>query len=187
VHVERLLDLGGWRFVFLDSNALGRATTPSGDLEDVEDRRHKARVGELVPDDVEWLQRVAREAADRHVMVWLHHPPVAHPAFGAIDDREFTRMLAPVAADAGTVRGVSAGHVHSAHEEERDGVRFFTCPSSWLALDLDAGTLAPPGYRHFRFHPDGRIDADVLWVDDAAGNRDRPFPEWVLQVLTAGG
>jgi Icc protein len=187
VCADRVLDVGEWRFVFLDSNALGRVPTPEGGLVDDEDRRHRARVGELVPDDIGWLHDVVNEAPERHVMVWLHHPPVAHPAFGGIDDREFTRMLARVAADAGTVRGVSAGHVHSAHDEERAGVRYFTGPSSWLALDLDAGTLAPPGYRHFRFHPDGRIDADVLWTEDVAGNRERPFPDWVLQVLTAGG
>jgi len=187
VHVDPVADVGEWRFVFLDTNARGQVLGASGEREDDGDRRHRARVGALFDTDADWLRATLAEAAGRPVMVWVHHPPVAHPAFVGLDTGEYPQLLAEVAAAAGNVRGVAAGHVHSSHDEARDGVRYFTCPSGWLTLDLDGGTLAPPGYREYRFHADGRIDATTHWVDDGLGPERNPFPDWVLTVLAAGG
>jgi len=83
----------------------------------------------------------------------------------------------------GRVRGVSAGHLHSAYATERADVWYWTCPSGWLGLDFDARTMAPPGYRHFRFHPDGTIESTAYWIEDARYEERPPFPDWVLKVL----
>ena len=43
--------------------------------------------------------------------------------------------------------------------------------------------MAPPGFRHFRFHPDGTIESTAYWVDDVRYAERPPFPDWVLKVL----
>lgn len=187
VQVVEAADVGAWRFVFLDTNAAGRTVTDAGTVEDTDDRRHGARRGAVLPDDAARFAQELDRARSAPVMVWVHHPPVVHPAFVGVDALPYSRWLTDAAAAAGNVRGVSGGHVHSSHEAERDGVRYFTCPSGWLALDLDAGVLAPPGYRHFRFRPDGGIEATTHWVDDGLGPHPTPFPDWIPKILAEGG
>jgi hypothetical protein len=72
--------------------------------------------GELLPEDQVWLPEALTLAGDHPVMVWLHHPPVAHPLAAALEQRDF---------------GAST-----------------STRARW-----------PPGCRHFRFHPDGRIES----------------------------
>lgn len=177
-------DVGGWRFVFLDSNALGREVAPDGAVRDVVDRTHRAHAAQLLPDDERWFTELLADGSAEPVMVWLHHPPVAHPLAAGIEARPFTQWVMQEFAVAGRVRGVSAGHVHNAYATERAGVGYWTCPSGWLDLDFDARTQVPPGYRHFRFHSDGSIESNAYWVDDARYRERPPFPDWVLKVLT---
>jgi len=134
-------EVGGWRFLFLDTNARGRVVQADGTVVDHDDRRHGARSGALLPADRAWLAEVLAEGTDRPTMIWMHHPAVAHPGFVGLDQSPFSRWFVETVGAAGTVRAVSSGHVHSPHAEERLGVYHFTCPSGWLALDLDAGTL----------------------------------------------
>ena len=58
-----------------------------------------------------------------------------------------------------------------------------TCPSGWLDLDFDAGTIVPPGYRHFPFHADGTIESTAHFVDDPRYAERLPYPDWVPKVL----
>lgn len=181
VDLPQVLDLGDWRFVFLDSNAAEPDTPPGPD-----GRRHGARIGALRDADAVALV-AAIEEADAHVMVWTHHPPLAHPRFEGLAGAGYAPWLRERLTRSGAVRGLSGGHVHSEFATELDGVRYFTCPSVWLSLDLDAGTLAPPGYRHFRFHTDGRIDARTHWIDTGRTEPWPPYPDWVPKVLAEGG
>jgi Icc protein len=184
VEAVETADVGGWRFVFLDSNGLGREVGPDGAVHDVDDRTHRAHAAQLLPDDERRFTELLADGAAEPIMVWLHHPPVAHPIAAGLEGRPFTRWLREECAASGRVRGVSAGHVHNAHETERDGIGFWTCPSGWLDLDFDAGTIVPPGYRHFRFHPDGTVESTAYLVDHPRYAERPPYPDWVPRVLT---
>jgi len=183
VHAVPSVDVDGWRFVFLDSNGLGREVAPDGTVHDRDERVHRAHAAELLPDDARWFAALLADGDYAPVMVWLHHPPVAHPLAAGLEARPFSQWLKAEFAATGRVRGVSAGHLHSAFAAERDGVGYWTSPSGWLSLDFDARTMAPPGYRHFRFHADGRIESDAYWIDDDRYAERPPFPDWVLKVL----
>jgi 3',5'-cyclic AMP phosphodiesterase CpdA len=185
VRIEPVADVDGWRFVFLDSNALGREVLADGTVRDVDERVHRAHAAALLPDDAAWLSETLGDGGDAPVMVWLHHPPVAHPLAAGLEARPFTAWLQAEFAASGRVRGVSAGHVHNPYATERAGIGYWTCPSGWLGLDFDARTHAPPGYRHFRFHADGTIETAAYWIDDARYAARPAFPDWVLEVLGA--
>jgi len=100
-----------------------------------------------------------------------------------LEDRAFTQWLLAACAASGRVRGVSAGHLHNGFAAERAGIGFWTCPSGWLDLDFDAGTIVPPGYRYFQFHNDGTIESTMYLVDDPRYAERPPYPEWVPKVL----
>jgi len=51
VHAVPSTDVDGWRFVFLDSNALGREVHDDGTVHDRDERVHRAHSGELLPDE----------------------------------------------------------------------------------------------------------------------------------------
>ena len=121
-----------------------------------------AHAAQLLPDDERWFTELLTDGAPEPVMVWLHHPPVAHPIAAGLEARPFTQWLTAQFASSGRVRGVSAGHLHSAYGTERAGVSYWTCPSGWLGLDFNVRTMAPPGYRHFRFHPEGTIESAAV-------------------------
>jgi Icc protein len=183
VQAVAAVDVGGWRFAFLDSNGLGREVAPDGTVHDADDRTHRAHAAQLLPDDERWFTQLLADGRTEPVMVWLHHPPVAHPIAAGLEARPFTQWLRDEFAASGRVRGVSAGHVHNGFATERDGVGFWTCPSGWLDLDFDAGTIVPPGYRHFRFHSDGSIESSAHLVEHPR-YADRPrYPDWVPKVL----
>jgi 3',5'-cyclic AMP phosphodiesterase CpdA len=183
VRIERAVDVDRWQFVFLDSNALGREVLADGTVRDVDDRVHRAHAAALLEADAAWLSETLGDGGDAPVMLWLHHPPVAHPLAAGLEARPFTVWLHAELAASGRVRGVAAGHIHNAYAAERAGVAYWTCPSGWLGLDFDARTHAPPGYRHFRFHPDGAIESTAHWIDDARYAERPPFPDWVIKVL----
>ena len=183
VHAVPFADDDGWRFVFLDSNGFGREVGDDGAIRDTGHRTHDAHAAQLLPADEQWFAAMLADGRCEPIMVWLHHPPLAHPIASGLEERAFTQWLLRECAASGRVRGVSAGHVHNAFAAERDGIGFWTCPSGWLDLDFDAGTIVPPGYRHFRFHGDGTIESTAYLVDDPRYSERPPYPDWVPKVL----
>ena len=183
VHAVPDLDVDGWRFVFLDSNGLGREPGDDGAFRDTDHRTHDAHAAHLLPGDEEWFTALLDDGRPEPIMVWLHHPPIAHPIASGLEDRAFTQWLLAACAASGRVRGVSAGHLHNGFAAERAGIGFWTCPSGWLDLDFDAGTIVPPGYRYFQFHNDGTIESTMYLVHDPRYAERPPYPEWVPKVL----
>jgi Icc protein len=176
-------DVDGWTFVFLDSNGLGRTTGNDGAIRDTEHRTHDAHAAHLLPADARRCSDLLADDRASPIMMWLHHPPIAHPIARGLEDRAFTQWFLQECASSGRVRGVSAGHIHNAFAAERAGIQFWTCPSGWLDLDFDAGTIVPPGYRHFRFHADGTIESTAYFVEDPRYADRPPYPAWVPKVL----
>lgn len=111
--------------------------------------------GEIDPEHVAEI-RAALEASDAaHVFVWIHHPPVGQH-LAAHETLVRDDLRAALAGDQ-RVRGIAAGHVHSAGDHELDGIPVWTTPSTYLGRP-------GPGYRVFDLHDDGTIDTEVRVV-----------------------
>jgi len=108
----------------------------------------------------------------KHAMVCLHHHPIAMgsrwlDSVGLAQPEDFWSVI-----DAHTnVRAVVWGHVHQAFDGSRGAVRLFATPSTGAQFlpksDRYAVDSAPPAYRSFELHADGRIDSQVHWVESA--------------------
>jgi 3',5'-cyclic AMP phosphodiesterase CpdA len=108
-----VVDVDGYRLCALDSLIPGEKP---------------GRVGE---GQLAWLRERLREAADRDVVIAVHHHvvPVGVERLDVqmlLDADALWRLIR----EAGNVRGVLCGHVHLSHEEVRDGVPVVTTPST---------------------------------------------------------
>jgi Icc protein len=149
-------DLGAWRIIMLDTCVPGQAH------------------GRLSAAELIRLAAALASAADRHVLICMHHHPVRLGSrwldsvclqnaaeFFAITDR-FT-----------TVRAMAWGHVHQQFESRRKGVRLLSVPSTCAQFLPHADQFAldpsPPGYRRLTLCQDGSIDTEVLRVATHSG------------------
>jgi 3',5'-cyclic-AMP phosphodiesterase len=143
--------IGDWTFVMLDSYNPGHVG------------------GRLTKNELTRLS-TALEAAPKHVMVCLHHHPIAMgsrwlDSVGLADAQDFWNIIDAHA----NVRAVVWGHVHQAFDGNRGDVRLFATPSTGAQFlpksDRYAVDSTPPAYRSFELHADGRIDSQVHWVE----------------------
>ncbi len=143
--------LGGWCIPMLNTFAAGRAG------------------GNLSPQSLEDLGQVLADASGSHVLICLHHQPLAMysrwlDTVGLDNGDDLLKVIA----EAPHVRGVVWGHVHQEFDETRDGVRFLASPSTCFQFlprsDEFALDAWPPGYRVIDLQPDGSIDTEVIWL-----------------------
>ena len=182
VHLERLVRLGDWQFVFLDSNANGWQEVEPGHRRDASDRYLRAVTGSVHPGDRAWLAGVLDTTSAAHVFVWLHHPPVAPADYAGLARPEFRDPLFAVLGRP-VVRAVAGGHLHTSWEGALDGIRVFACPSTWLAMDFEAMTTAPPGYRWYRLDPSGAVEAATYHVTDGRWASREALPPWTVKMI----
>lgn len=133
--------LGKWRIAMLNSQVPGRVH------------------GELGSGQIEQLQASLRDAHE-HIMVALHHPPVAVDSAWIDASRCLDGEDLLCAVTDAPVRAVLCGHVHQRFETTRQGVAILTTPSTCVQFtpqveefDIDYG--AAPGYRVFELYDDG--------------------------------
>lgn len=147
------VDLGAWRLVLLDSHLPG---DEGGALSDAELRR---------------LEAALEGCGDRHVLVAVHHQPIDMGSawldgYGMRNAPAFLSLVAGF----GNVRAVLWGHVHQASDREYRGIRMLSTPST--CAQFTPGTAScvmdtrPPGFRTLELHADGRIDTEVVWLDE---------------------
>ncbi|MEO8467697.1 MAG: 3',5'-cyclic-AMP phosphodiesterase [Gammaproteobacteria bacterium] len=128
--------------------------------------------GGLGPARLQGLRKALAAHVGQHVLVAMHHHPLP---MGSIwldgvalrDAKDFWQII-----DAHPeVRGVVCGHVHQAHDQERNGLRFMSTPSTCAQFlphsDFFALDDRPPGLRWLELHADGRIETEVTWVPKA--------------------
>lgn len=134
------LRLGNWRIATLNSQVPGRVH------------------GELGADQI---RRLAESLDDgEHVMVALHHPPVAVNSAWIDASRCFDGDALLEAVARPPVRAVICGHVHQLFETARDGIPILTTPSTCVQFtpkveEFDIDQTAAPGYRVFELGDDG--------------------------------
>lgn len=153
-HYCRTASSGNWLIVGIDSCRDGTAGGAIGS-------------GEMDRLDAE----IAAGAAE-HALVCIHHPPVEMGS----------RWLDEVGLENGDVllerlnasprvRAVLFGHVHQPYDERHGSVRIIGTPSTCRQFMPHSDTFAvddrPPAYRRVTLAADGRLDAELVWVEDA--------------------
>ncbi len=151
--LSRCVDIGGWRVLMLDSTVPGKVG------------------GRFSAQELLFLRQMLEQAGDRHVLVCLHHHPIA---IGCewLDEQvvenadEFFALLD----ESKQVRGVLWGHVHQQLDVERRGVMLMSTPSSCIQFAPGSKSFKldrmNPGYRELRLYPDGRIETSVSRLAD---------------------
>lgn len=123
--------------------------------------------------DEEELQRLeaAIAASDaRHVMVCLHHPPVAMRSVwldtvGLANGEEFLQRMQAL----GKVRLIVFGHVHQPYDDEHNGMRVLGTPSTCRQFKPHSDEFdvddRPPAYRRLTLNDDGSFENELIWVE----------------------
>ncbi len=139
------IDLGDWRLLLIDTHLAGRVD------------------GGLGPDQLRWLQEQL-QAADRPLLVALHHPPVpiGHSVMDGIALRHPAALLKLLAA-CPWLRAVTFGHIHQHWQgglPGRPDVQLLGCPSTHRQFEAvqacPLGRSGDPGGRVWELAPDGR-------------------------------
>lgn len=149
------VDLSNWRIVLLDSCIPGQAR------------------GAVSAAELRSLER-SLAAADRHALICVHHQPVSMSSrwLDAIGIENADELLRVMDAHA-NVRALAWGHVHQYFDGLRGDVRLLATPSTGAQFlprsDHFAIDQRPPAYRRLTLHPDGTLDTDVVWVEQALG------------------
>lgn len=156
---SRLMTLGQWNIVLLDSSVPGHVH------------------GEFTEDELVFLQDTLAAAPETHTLVMLHHQPV--PVGSEWIDQYLVRnhrAFFEVIERHPQVKAISWGHVHQTYEQRRGDTLLLATPSTCVQFkpgcdDFTVDT-ALPGYRWLDLYPDGRIQTGVSRVRDKQYNID---------------
>ncbi len=126
--------------------------------------------GNITPDELERLNHTVNSSSAQHVVVCLHHPPVAMGSawldtVGLEKGEEFLQHLESLA----KVRLIMFGHAHQPYDAEHYGIRVLGTPSTCRQFMPGSEDFAvddcPPAYRRITLHSDGSIDNELILVD----------------------
>ena len=154
-HYCASIRLGNWLIIGMDSCVDDSA---HGSVDAAELLRAQAEIDESEAD---------------HVLVCVHHPPVAVGSrwldgVGMKNREKFLQTMA----DAGRVRGVLFGHVHQAVDTRVRGIEIIGTPSTCRQFKPGSEKFAvddnPPAYRRVELHADGRLESTLESVQHGA-------------------
>lgn len=127
--------------------------------------------GRVATEELQRLSGIVSQSESSHVMICLHHPPVAMgsawlDSVGLENGEEFLRHLESLH----KVRLVVFGHVHQAYDAVHHGIRVMATPSTCRQFLPDSKVFAvddrPPAYRRIALLPDGDCETEIIWIDD---------------------
>lgn len=182
IGTSRVIELGHWCFVFVDSNAGMMRVDGDGrrvDPDTYEQRLHAN--GALGSAETAWIQAVHDATLAEHVFVWVHHPP--GPASALSEDADYAAEWERLIPALPKLRGIGGGHTHVPRQYEFAGIPVHVSPSLKNNFDLDAQTMLPPGYRSYAFAPDGSVTSEARLVDDPRWPR-HPMSRLVVALFT---
>ena len=151
-HYCRPVERAGWLIAYVDSCVPGIAG------------------GAISNREYERLEQLIAASDAEHVMVCLHHPPVAMNSkwldtVGLKDGDEFLRRLGI----AGKVRLAVFGHVHQEYDAEHNGMRIIATPSTCRQFAKGSDEFAvddnPPAYRRITLKDNGDFDTELVWIE----------------------
>lgn len=148
-----------WHIILLDSQKPGAV---EGYLDQVQLRflqhcldmypEHQAMIvfhHSPVPVGCEWLDKIGLSNADQLWDILAHYPRVNTILFG---------------------------HVHMQHEGEKNGIKYFSTPSTCIQFKTNSNQFAldnlPPAYRWFDLYPDGELKTGVCRLPAYVGEFD---------------
>ncbi len=150
---DKLILLGGWLVIMLDSSVKGKVH------------------GEISDSQLAFLEASLKQYSDKHCLVCLHHQPIDVKSewldrIGLANEVKLRNIVDSHV----NVKGVLWGHVHQEFSREINGVRWLASPSSCVQFkpgskDFCAG-VESPGYRYLNLHADGRIETVVHRIDN---------------------
>jgi 3',5'-cyclic-AMP phosphodiesterase len=127
--------------------------------------------GRVAEPELERTAELLNGTRAEHALVCLHHPPVPVGSrwldrVGLENGPQFLETLGR----SGRVRAVLFGHVHQQFEGISDSMRIIGTPSTCTQFEIESEEYAvssrPPAYRRVALHPDGRVDAELVWVEN---------------------
>lgn len=135
--------------------------------------------GEIAAQELHRLGLLLDNCDVEHVLIWLHHPPVAMhsnwlDSVGLHNASAFLQLISSCTA----VRGAVFGHVHQQFDDYHEAIRIIGTPSTCRQFmprsDEFAVDEQPPAYRRLSLKTDGTIDTELIWVNDgSAAGRSR--------------
>jgi Icc protein len=142
-------DVGEWSLIGLDSHWPRKVA------------------GQLGDDQLSWLRDVLTARAQRHICIFLHHPPFSMRSFwldqvGLVDAAPLLKLLA----DYPLARLLSCGHVHQERIVRAQGITLLTCPATGVPFQPETDQLAVDprmgiGYRILDFFSGGEFHSHV--------------------------
>jgi len=152
-HLERIIRTPKWQIIMLNTQVPG------------------AVYGRLRNDQLDLLEKALKEKPDLHTLITFHHHPLNMGSewidrIGIKNAAEFRGLIAKHP----QVRAVLWGHVHQESDQEIDGVRYLSTPSTCVQFspqteDFSIDTRAP-GYRWLDLLDDGNIETGISRVED---------------------
>ena len=176
--VQYAADIGDIRLIMLDSVVPG------------------AGHGELCARRLDFLAAALDDAADRPVLIGLHHPPVETgiASMDVIKLHEPEHMLDLVRRH-GKVLGILCGHHHRAIISQRGGATLLAAPAlgghqSEVRFDADAPArflLEPGGWFLLRVDAEPALNAHLMQIGDFPGPYPfAPEPDYPGRTIAAG-
>lgn len=146
--LARTVQIGNWQVVMLNSAVVGKVG------------------GSLAAGELDFLRNVLQQAKGEHVLVCLHHHPIASGC-AWLDDQQlenadqFFKLLDSFS----HIRGVLWGHIHQEIDQWRNGVRLLASPSTCVQFAPNNDNFKldrlNPGYRWLELHKDGLIETGI--------------------------
>ncbi|OAI49460.1 hypothetical protein AYO45_02530, partial [Gammaproteobacteria bacterium SCGC AG-212-F23] len=156
IAIERYIILKKWQIILLDS------------------QKPDAVEGYLAPAQFKFLQKNLQQSPNHHTLLALHHHPVSVETtwldnIGLQNAEAFWDALK----DFTHVRAVLFGHVHSLHEGKKNGIQYFSTPSTCIQFKPRQAKFSldklPPAYRIIDLYANGTVKTEVHRLDHYVG------------------
>ncbi|HSW93048.1 MAG TPA: 3',5'-cyclic-AMP phosphodiesterase [Gammaproteobacteria bacterium] len=156
---HRHIVLKNWHLILLNSQ---KVNAVEGFLDDAQ---------------LQFLQHCLEMFPEHHAIVVFHHQPV--PVGSAwLDNIGLTNAdaLWSVLAHFPKMHTILFGHVHQEHAGEKNGIRYFSAPSTCIQFKRGSDVFAleklPPGYRWIDLYSDGRLETGIRRAPGYVGEFD---------------
>lgn len=126
--------------------------------------------GEVADDELARFDEVVAASSARHVMVFVHHPPIAVGSawLDSVGMKNGEALLKRLQS-ANRVRLLVFGHVHQPYDAEHDGIQIIGTPSTCRQFASGSDDFAvddrAPAYRRIILHSDGSVETELIWVE----------------------
>ncbi|HTF95519.1 MAG TPA: 3',5'-cyclic-AMP phosphodiesterase [Cellvibrio sp.] len=160
----RLVDLGNWLIVLLDSSVPGHV------------------YGQLAASELDYLEHILETHPDKHIIVSMHHQPV--PVGCEWLDEYVIRnadALFKLIDAFSNIKIITWGHVHQEFHSSRKGIELFATPSTCVQFKPNCKAFTVdrlmPGYRWFELNNNGSFSTGIARVTNK---------EYIIDYKSAG-